>query len=309
MKKIFILILIIFLNNFNLISSFSEEAQIERGSPNIILDSLGNIISLPKKIILLNPKVDSHSISPATEEMIMQYIKDNPGLMKDTKVRLNQFSLFGDLKRLTENKKISWYWRIFPGIPVTVFSSGLGRLLGGDHYNPYSDTINIYSDIPAVALHEAGHAVDMTEKVKEGWADYYTIGRTLVPVTLHQEYVASEEAIDYLKEKGDREEENNAYKTLIPAYGTYVGGNTGLPYGDAIGAAAGHVVSIVPRYNSRLGYQALDNAKWSNEAVRDIRSDPVAKNLIEENETREAELNKVVLKEENDSQIRFDGAH
>lgn len=305
MKKISIVILIILLSNFHLIIAFSQEPQIERGKPNFIVDSLGNIISLPQKIILLNFKIDNHSISSKTEQAIAEYIKDKPQIMRDTKVRLNQFSPFADLKRLTKNKKISWYWRIFPGIPVTLFTSLTGRLLGGDNYNPYADTVNIYSDIPAVALHEAGHAADTAARVEEGWADYYTLGRFVLPVTLYQEYAASQEATDYIKEKGREEEEKDAYKILIPAYGTYVGSQSGLPYGEAIGAGIGHVVSILPRYNCRLEYQALSEAVWSDEATKNIKSDLLAKNLIEERDKIDAELNKVILMDES-SEIHFE---
>lgn len=286
--------------------TFNEcNPQIERGKPNIIVDSLGNIISLPQKIILLNFKIGNHSISPKTEQIIGKYIKDNPQILKDTKIRLNQFSLFGDLRRLAKNKKISWYWRILPGIPVTILSSLTGRLLGGDNYNPYADTVSIYSDIPAVALHELGHAVDTAERVEEGWADYYALGRIFPPLTLYQEYVASQKALDYLSDKNEGEEEKDAYRVLIPAYGTYAGGYSGLPYGDVIGAGVGHVVSIVPRYNCELEYQAIDSARWSNEIVRNIESDPLAKNLIEEGKKNEEELNKLLLFENKDSQAKL----
>lgn len=276
--------------------AWQNGSQIEVGKPDLLVDTLGNIVSLPKKIILLNLKIDNHKIGPETEQFIRDYIKDNPELMKDTKIRINQFTPVGEFKRLIKNKKISWWWRIFPGIPITMFSL-CGRLLGGDHYNPYTDTVNIYSDIPAVALHETGHAVDVTKKVEEGWADYYAVGRLLPPVTLHQEYEASQKAIDYLKEKKERKEENKAYRVLIPAYGTYAGGYTGIPYGDVIGAVVGHVVSILPRYNTKLEYQALDNAIWFDEIVYDIKSDLLAKSLIDDRERIDIEFNKIILTE------------
>ena len=35
---------------------------------------------------------------------------------------------------------------------------------GGDHYNPYTNTINIYSDHRAIVLHEGGHAKDFARR-------------------------------------------------------------------------------------------------------------------------------------------------
>ncbi len=286
-------------------TNWQHESQIEVGMPNIVVDGLGNIISIPKKIILLDTRIDNHSISPKTQEALKHYIQDHPKFMQDTKVRINQFAPVGEFKRLIKNKKVRWWWRIFPGIPVTFFSLG-GRLFGGDHYNPFTDTIHLYSDITPVALHEAGHAADTAEKVEEGWADYYILGRVLPVVALHQELVASEKAVHHLEEKNDKKEEKNAYRILVPAYGTYVGGSSGLPYGDVIGALAGHVVSLVPRYNTRLKYEALENAKWDIKPVIDLDADPVKKNLKEDNERRERLLIRmIVLQEKESREISF----
>lgn len=288
-------------NSTNLVSAgaWDNEPQIERGKPNVIVDSIGNLTGLPTKVLLLNSKMENHRISPETEQVIRKYIEDNPEEMKDTKVRLNQFAPGGEFKRLVKNKKMKWWWRIFPGIPTTVLSLG-GRLFGGDHYNPYTDTINIYSDVPAVSLHEAGHAVDFNEHAKKGTSGIYAIGRILTPVTLHQEYTASEKAINYLKDTKDREGEKEAYKVLYPAGGTYVGGAvSSLPFASAAGAAVGHIASIIPRYNRSQGFKAYDEAKWSGEIVTNIKADPIAKSLLEEEEARNKLLNAALLKEYN----------
>lgn len=247
-------------------SNWTDESQIEVGQPNIIVDSLGNITGIPAKILLLNPKIENHNISPETVKIIEKYIDYNSEQMKDTKIRINQFTPVGEFKRLVKNKKVQWWWRVFPGIPTTMFSL-TGRLIGGDHYNPYTDTINIYSDVPSVALHESGHAVDFSEHAKEGTAGIYAVGRILTPVTLYQEHVASEEAINYLKETKDREGEKEAYKTLYPAGGTYVGGATGIPFGSAVGAAAGHIVGVTPRKNREKAFEVYDNALWSDDII------------------------------------------
>ena len=45
------------------------------------------------------------------------------------------------------------YYAVF----YTIFP---GRVFGGDRYNPFTNTINLYSDHPSIALHEAAHAKD-----------------------------------------------------------------------------------------------------------------------------------------------------
>ena len=63
-----------------------------------------------------------------------------------------------------------------------------GRLLGGDHYNPYTNTVNIFSDAPAIGLHESGHAKDWARRKYKGtYAAIY--GLPVVP--LWHEAVAS----------------------------------------------------------------------------------------------------------------------
>jgi hypothetical protein len=136
--------------------------------------------------------------------------------------------------------------------------------LGGDHYNPYTNTIHLFSDDPAIALHEAGHAVDFAKQAQPG---YYAVGRIIPPVTLHQEQVASDIAIQHLKDQGDRSGELHAYQTLYPAFGTYGGEETGLPYGSYLGAGAGHILGLWQRNERRLGYQALDEARVQDYVV------------------------------------------
>ena len=202
--------------------------------------------------------MDNHRISPKTEQALQEFLSAHPEALKDVKVRLNQWTPVGEFKRLAQNKRIEWYFRIFPGIPTTLFSSVTGRLLGGDHYNPYTNTIHIFSDDPAIALHEAGHAKDFADQPDPG---YYAVGRILPPVELSQEQTASDIAIQHLKDQKDRSGELHAYQTLYPAFGTYLGEEAGLPYGSYVGAAAGHVLGFWQRHERRLGYEALDAAR------------------------------------------------
>jgi len=209
---------------------------------------------------------------------------------KDVKVRINQWTPVGEFKRLAQNKRIEWYFRVFPGIPTTLFSSVTGRILGGDHYNPYTNTINLFSDDPAIALHEAGHAKDFAENPAPG---YYALGRFLPPVALTQEQVASDIAIQYLKDKKDRAGELHAYSTLYPAFGTYGGEYLGMPYGNYIGAGVGHVLGFRQRHESRLGYQALDEAKFGDTIVKE---DELSRTLLARREESRVTLSEALKK-------------
>jgi hypothetical protein len=252
------------------------EPQIERGQPNCIIDSAGNIASIPQKIILLNPNIDSHIVSIKTERYLKDFIRDNPETMINVKVRINLCSPIQELDQLVKNKHVSLIWRIFPGIPVTVWSSLTGRILGGDNYNPYTNTISIYSNDPAVALHEACHAKDFMSKLTGLETDAYAVGRIFSPVALYQEFTASDEAIAYLRKKGDKKAEMESYSTLYPAFGTYGGAYTGLSYGNIIGACVGHGVGFWKKYELRM---CSGNIRFGD-VCKDLESDSLAGNLL-----------------------------
>ena len=123
-----------------------------------------------------------------------------------------------------------------------------GRLIGGDHYNPFTGTIHLYSDVPAIALHEGGHAKDFTRRALPGT---YALVTALPFGNLWPEAIATGDAITYAGQQADPELERESYRILFPAYGSYLGGSVGdyvtpvaLPiYAGAV--VAGHAVGRV----------------------------------------------------------------
>lgn len=199
------------------------EPQTERGKPHRLLDGLGHyLFSLPSKLILWNWKVDNHNISEETEAILMAYLEAND--LHNVKVRLNQYAPGAEWRRLVQNNGMAPGWRYSLGaISLVYYTAFPGRLFGGDNYNPYTNTINLYSDLPAIALHEAGHARDFTSRCRN-YRGFYALIYILPFGPLHHEAVASGEAIGYLRETENPEVEKSAYKLLYPAYATYIGG-------------------------------------------------------------------------------------
>lgn len=197
------------------------EAQIERGKPQALVDGLGHyLFSLPSKLILFNWDVENHNISPATEQLMVQYLEDNA--LKGVKVRLNQYAPGGEWSRLVRNRSVGGFWRYTFGVlSVTFYTIWPGRLFGGDHYNPYTNTISLYSDHSAIVLHEAGHAKDFAEKE---WKGMYSFIGLFPLVSLYHEAEASGDALGYMIDKKLIDTERDAYKVLYPAYCTYIGG-------------------------------------------------------------------------------------
>jgi len=221
--------------------------QIERGQPRRVLDGVGWVLGIPSKIVLWDRRVDNHAVSPETEAAIAEYLAVND--LTSVKVRLNQYAPGDEWRRLRANTAVAPGWRYTLGaldwLGETIFP---GRLFGGDHYSPYTNTMNIYSDVPAIGLHEAGHAKDWAQRKYKGT---YAAVYLLPGAPLWHEAMASRDALAYVQANGSPEEQQEAYRLLYPAYGTYVGSAIGdvvpgagiLPYAGAV--VTGHIVGRV----------------------------------------------------------------
>ncbi len=234
--------------------------QLERGAPFPPIDALGNILALPGKLILWSWKFDNHYISPEVEAKLVNYLHNRqlPAL-QEAKFQLNEYNPAQDLSRLIKNHYVAWPYRLLIGLPVTLVSDVLlpGRLFPwGDYYNPYTNTVHLYSDHPAISLHEAGHAHDFAERKFKGT---YAASRLIPFVDLYQEFQATDEAINYLIETGDRETELRAYKILYPAYSTYIGGYLFPPFGVGL-VVFGHIYGRMKARERREFYERMDAA-------------------------------------------------
>jgi hypothetical protein len=198
------------------------EPQVERGNRRPFLDYFASyfIYGLLSKITLLNVRVDNHRISPETEAALVEYLKANQ--LCHVKVRINQYSVPGEWSRLVRNKNVSGFWRYTLGAyTLAIYTALPQRFFGGDNYNPYTNTINIYSNVPAIALHEGGHAKDFARRRYKGW---YAFFRLLPLVPLWQEGIASKDAVSYQRAKPDVRAERSSYPILWAAYSTYIFG-------------------------------------------------------------------------------------
>ena len=215
------------------------EPQFERGRPNAWIDGFGHyFFSLPSKLLLLNWKVGNHDIPADVELALQRYLHAN-GLC-NTKVRLNQYAPGAEWRRLGRNREMPAFWRFTLGaLSVAFYTIFPERLLagfpfigGGDHFNPYTNTISIYSGSRAIVLHEGGHSKDFSgfddRHAKGLYAALRAVPYLGVPFVLWQEGVASSDALSWELAVASSRESKSAYRTLYPAWGTYLGGTTEL---------------------------------------------------------------------------------
>ena len=120
------------------------------------------------------------------------------------------------------------FWRYTLGVVSLVSYTVLPqRAFGGDNYNPYTNTISIYSDLESVVLHEGGHAKDFAGRE---WKGSYAALSALPFAPLYVEAVASSDAVSYLRSRGEAQGEKAAYPLLYGAYSTYIVGEGLLFY-------------------------------------------------------------------------------
>lgn len=223
-------------------------ARVVRGAPHKILDGAGRLLGLPRQVLLWDLRIDNHHVSPETERWAMDYLSDNH--VSDVLVRVNQYAPVDEWKRLRQNRKIGAGWRYTVGaLDLLLYTLIPGRLRGQDCYNPFTDSIHLYSDVPAVALHEAAYAQDVHSRRNPGT---YVVLQHLPLVGMWYRTNATRATLDYMREHGGTVDDiKEADHVLYPLYGGAAGGQIGNfvpvvgPLMMPIGTVVGHVVGRV----------------------------------------------------------------
>lgn len=244
----------------------SASIDVEHGEPRRVLDGIGWVIGVPTKLMLLDSRADNHDVSPETvaEATDLLASREVDGVL----VRVNQYDPVGEWRRLAKNNRVGLPWRATLGAIYTLGYSVLpGRLVGGDWYNPYTDTVHVYSDVPALAMEQAAEAADSHSRSHPG---LYSATRLLPLVGLVHEARAKQVVFAHVDETGTPAERAEARRVLHPQLGREVGGQAALfvPQGNALmslgGAAVGHVVGRVQA--ERIASGAVDAAALGRES-------------------------------------------
>lgn len=230
---------------------------IEAGDARPVIDGVGWVFGIPNKLLLLDPRIDNHRVSEETVEEAADYLSINE--VDGVLVRVNQYDPLGEWRRLAENDRVGLGWRLTFGSALTLGYSVLpGRILGGDWYNPYTDTVHVYSDVPAIALEQAAQAKDTHDRAHPG---FYSAVRFIPFVGLVHEARSKEKVFNHVDQYGDTDEQAEARRILMPQFGSEVGGQATvfLPQGDALfkltGAAVGHAFGRVQAARIERGSQ------------------------------------------------------
>ncbi|MCA9044498.1 MAG: hypothetical protein KDA69_09265 [Planctomycetaceae bacterium] len=196
-----------------------NEPQIERGRPNALVDGAGWVVGIPQKVMLWNSRVDNHNVSQRTEQMVKGYLDEHD--LAETKVRINQYAPLDEWRRLCGNSEVGIGWRCTFGALHTLGYTVLpGRVFGGDSYNPYTNTLSIYSDVPSLGVVEAAYAQDVRSRNYPGT---YAFTQEIAPFSLWHDTTALGDAENYIARQGRPEEHIEAVQVLYPRYGMKAG--------------------------------------------------------------------------------------
>ncbi len=186
----------------------SGETQSERGERKPILDGIGWVVGIPGKIVMLDSRVANHRVSPETEACLLEYLSKND--LEKVKVRINEYDPADQWRRLKANESMIGPVRYtFGTLSVIGYTLFPGRIWGGDGYDPYTNTISIYSDVPAIALYEGGCAKQQAKSKYKGLSAIFGGGP-------FGSIRATNDALGYIKENGNAEDMRGGYQSMYP---------------------------------------------------------------------------------------------
>ena len=238
-------------HNSDTVTEKPAEIMIAYGRPHKMLDDVAWVVGLPTRLLPMHANVNNHKLSGETTDKLKAYLREND--LTDVYVRVNQYDPGGEWRRLRENTRIALGWRYTIGAAgVVVYAVLPGRVFGGDLYNPFTNSLYINSDVPAVVLMEAAYAKDINSRRRPGV--YATINELPV-LSLWRHTLAINDVLGYARAHDDWDVERETYRVVYPQMGVHaaLGGHSAAALGTAMplitipmiavgGAIAGHAV-------------------------------------------------------------------
>ena len=219
-----------------------EPIELVHGRPSRFVDGVGWVFGIPGKLIYWDRRFENHDVSEETEAAIVDYAAYNN--LEDVTIRVNQYAPWEEWKRLRTNTHVGAGWRYTVGVlslaGYTIFP---GRVFGGDRYNPYTNSLYVFSDLAPLGIHGAAYAKDVHGREHPGT---YAAVNELSIVSLWHNTIAADDTLNYLAQCEDQAAYEEGVAFLHPYYGSQLGGAAESVVGAApllsiAGAVAGHI--------------------------------------------------------------------
>lgn len=147
--------------NRGLAQSFGKMLGALSGTPLIAPGMLGDTFDSIKEYGNKTTNIRKNDAKAQMYKNLADFMYDaDPVNLSDTKVYLGGGQFRDRLARILSNKRTSVLGKLF-GLATSPFFTISSDFSRSDHYDPFSDSVILYSDNPAILTHELGHAVDM----------------------------------------------------------------------------------------------------------------------------------------------------
>lgn len=215
----------------------SSTLDVRYGRPNKVIDSVGWLVGAPRKVLLWDRRVDNHDVSHQTTESIAAFAQMHQ--LDGLCARVNQYDPIDEFSRLRTNKTVAPGWRYTLGTMSLIgYTLVPGRIVGMDQYNPYTNSVYVYSDVPALAVEATAYAKDVKSRALPGT---YAAVNHLPFVSIWHESVNVRDAVAFMEQHGTSEERTDGLRVLHANYGSTIALATGAgPIAQVGGAVAGH---------------------------------------------------------------------
>lgn len=223
--------------------SVARQVVVQQGQPHKRLDRMSDMVSWPRR--KLRPDLpDRRKIAPETTEKVAEYLEKND--LADVYVSVRDYQPRDQWRRLRDSRVVPALSRYSLGtLSVLRYSIFPGRVFGGNGYNPYTNTLYVNSDSPALLLHEAAFAKNLYTAKLPG---VYATSSELPFLSIVHHLDGARDVVGYAKAEADWELEQESYREVYPRVGAAsVGGATafvpvwGGPLLGLAGAAVGSV--------------------------------------------------------------------
>jgi hypothetical protein len=203
--------------------------------------------------------------------------------LDDVKIYINGTRPFDMLKRIWKNPRNGVAGKLLGtvSVPVDYLTTALMR---SNSYNPYSNTVHLFSKNPSVLLHELGHAEDFNSAdipdtlLGKEWnglkrTAYGAAAYPIQPITSLIEYKAWQNARNKIKAIIKRfPKEKKLHEQLIDSYYRSMPGFFGSYIGSAVAPGIGSYVGSV-------GGSMIPTKRFKEQLIREIENEKLQKVL------------------------------
>ena len=199
---------------------------------DVVANTIGHVMAIPTThLMLLTFRNAFQNPPPELVNHLKDRWKDVPW-KGDVLVRVGHNSVFGDVQRLFAKESLRGPFSFNFGegklakaarlalrilvLPSVVLGGMKAKLFREDHYNVFTNTVNIYHPNSAIGMHELGHAEFFNQ---EKHRSIYGLFKEMPILKSFTEYKASVRAVAHMKTDSERRQ---ALKVLEAAWGTYL---------------------------------------------------------------------------------------